>query len=867
MDLANQIITEEKTKRTKKVNLSYYDLNQIPERLSELDWITSLTIIGNKISDISPLRFLTNLTTLDLSENSIVDLSPLNNLKKLTSLNLNENQISELEPIGKLNNLKILQLNSNRIKSISVISKLKKLEKLYINSNSISNLEPLSNHESLSSIQLNRNEISDFSPIGTINKLESILFKRNEHSITPHPEIIKQGSQAIINFAKAQHTQSTLVINEAKILIVGESRAGKTSLVKRLINENAEMPNGESTKGVELSQYEFQASNNTNFTLNIWDFAGQVIYHQIHQFFLSKNSLYIILEDTGTNNNSVLSGDALKYWLQIIDSLAKGSATIIIQNEKNDLSKEIDYQRIKESFNNIQGIFQTNILTKRGLPEIKEKVKLLAQKLPLIGEKIPKQWVEIREKLKDLAQKKDYITYDRFIEICEEHNIIEDDKCLQVSTFFHNIGSFLHFHKDDDLRELFILNSNWITDAVYKILDNEKVINQRGFFSESDLKEIWKGSKHQRKWKHLIGLMEKFKLCFKVKKEDIKRNEWLVPQLLPKKRPFFHWDERENLRVYFTYGQYLPKGILTRFMVNLNRYIKVPKIDNVWRYGIFLYRENTTALITEIYEKNKILIQIRGNQKIEFMSIICDEIDSINQFYGENLKVYKEIPCNCKMCITKEVPHFFNKDIIELFLANEHSTIFCDKSGLKMRINDLKRGVHTKEIISSKDDQLKEIGIFLASSIVLQEERDGIKEIIFRKNKLLFNKGIFLNLHSSDDSLDSMNKVRKQNDYNNLVLRSDIFIGIFSDKAGKYTQEEFEIAFNNLLNKEKPKYIYIYIRNLNDDNIEIKNSLTTFKEFLEKKLKHHTSPYESIHDLQYKVSHQIDLVLDNLKLK
>jgi GTPase SAR1 family protein len=39
-------------------------------------------------------------------------------------------------------------------------------------------------------------------------------------------------------------------------------------------------------------QFQFPYKDKT-FRVNIWDFGGQEIYHQTHQFFLSKRSLYL----------------------------------------------------------------------------------------------------------------------------------------------------------------------------------------------------------------------------------------------------------------------------------------------------------------------------------------------------------------------------------------------------------------------------------------------------------------------------------------------------------------------------------------------------------------------------------------------
>jgi len=70
------------------------------------------------ITDIGPLKKLTNLSYLDLSGNMIEDLSPLSNLKKLVYLNLEYNVITDISPLSGLKDLEYLELAYNLIYKI-----------------------------------------------------------------------------------------------------------------------------------------------------------------------------------------------------------------------------------------------------------------------------------------------------------------------------------------------------------------------------------------------------------------------------------------------------------------------------------------------------------------------------------------------------------------------------------------------------------------------------------------------------------------------------------------------------------------------------------------------------------------------------
>jgi len=75
--------------------------------------VTRLYLGGNSITDVTPLRNLTDLTALDLWGNNVSDLSPLSNLINLTELSLWSNDFEDITPLGNLTNLTRFNLGDN----------------------------------------------------------------------------------------------------------------------------------------------------------------------------------------------------------------------------------------------------------------------------------------------------------------------------------------------------------------------------------------------------------------------------------------------------------------------------------------------------------------------------------------------------------------------------------------------------------------------------------------------------------------------------------------------------------------------------------------------------------------------------------
>jgi len=113
---------------TEQDALDYCLLNSINP-----DNITELNLNNNELTDISGIKYLTNLKYLDISFNQIKDISVLKDLNRLEYLNIRDNQIKDISILSNLNNLKYLNIIDLELKSdqIEYINSCKKLKELY----------------------------------------------------------------------------------------------------------------------------------------------------------------------------------------------------------------------------------------------------------------------------------------------------------------------------------------------------------------------------------------------------------------------------------------------------------------------------------------------------------------------------------------------------------------------------------------------------------------------------------------------------------------------------------------------------------------------------------------------------------------
>ncbi|CAL5970282.1 leucine-rich_repeat domain-containing protein [Hexamita inflata] len=117
----------------------------------------------NAITNLVPLKNLTQLTVLSLQENQIINIQPLKNLTELVEVNLSQNFLTDIRIISKWTKVQELTLSCNDITDISCFEGLEHLKLLMLSYNNIVSVKPLAQHSNLLHFYITNNYITDFS--------------------------------------------------------------------------------------------------------------------------------------------------------------------------------------------------------------------------------------------------------------------------------------------------------------------------------------------------------------------------------------------------------------------------------------------------------------------------------------------------------------------------------------------------------------------------------------------------------------------------------------------------------------------------------------------------------------------------------
>jgi len=440
-----------------------------------------------------------------------------------------------------------------------------------------------------------------------------------EDSQTP-TEIQYSDTEAAI---KSYFLQEKHPLYEAKILFVGQGSVGKTSLVRRLtLNEfdlNETKTEGISIDHIQVSNQSEIENQQSKIRLNIWDFGGQEIMHATHQFFLTKRSLYLLVLDSRLTQEE----NRVEYWLKIIQSFGGESPVLIVGNKIDQHPLDIDRTGLQKKYPNIVGILETSAATGAGIEELKAAITEQVNSLPHVRDLLPETWFTVKTKLEELGKQSNFITHDKYLELCAENEVSDETSQRTLIGFLHDLGVVLHFQDDPRLEALGILNPQWVTNGVYKILNSHTLFQNKGVLTLAMLNTILNIDGYPRdKRLFIVDMMKKFELCYDIEADKT----FLVPDLLPKDQP----DLNFNGIPAFEYAYpVLPSSVITRFIVRMNQ-----KIDDgfVWRTGVVLKIGENKALVKADIEDRKITIAIDGveHTRRDALSAIRYQLDEIH---------------------------------------------------------------------------------------------------------------------------------------------------------------------------------------------------------------------------------------------
>jgi len=336
-------------------------------------------------------------------------------------------------------------------------------------------------------------------------------------------EIQEQGAAVVADYLVDLEKQGAKLLNEARIIILGEKGAGKTCLARRLINPDEKMTTDEeSTAGVDTTLWKLEEDE---MNIRIWDFAGHTVTHAVHQFFLSERCLYILVYDGRTEERN-----RMEYWLDHIKNYGGNSKVFIQVNIRDKHIPKISINSLNENYP-IAGVYPFSIDKDRNeLENFRKIVSGYIKNNPSWNSlEIPANYFNVKKELEQrFANKKDeYIDLREFQQIATRNGVDNLERLLKS---LHALGICLRYENMTDFNTL-VLNPEWISQGIYKIIN---WVHNHGKHSIdiNDFPAVFEDEAARYpadKYSFLFKLMERFELAY----ETVKKNCLIIPHTKP----------------------------------------------------------------------------------------------------------------------------------------------------------------------------------------------------------------------------------------------------------------------------------------------------------------------------------------------
>ena len=634
-----------------------------------LEYLRGLNLSGNKLTIFHLPESMQALEQLELSQNeqltefsfpakgmAALDRADVNygafeslvvpaNMPKLQTLNLRFGKLSSLKFEGDLSVLEVLDVRDNQLNLLQLPKGFGKLRYLNLDRNQLARVEFASELPALLSLYLKKNQLSlinfhrglpsvdcmylqdnqiDEIPDDLLERMPALevlylsgnpLERANKELLGTDGNVFKD----LVNIL-ASMVKGVAQNNEVKMVLVGNSTVGKTSL-DRYLREGVFETGENTTHGIRVHRWEPLKDNGDKTGLNvfIWDFGGQEYYHATHRLFLSNNAVYCLLWNKPTNLQGTVptelyhNGEKLElnlehypydYWLKNIRTYAKEGPVMLVQSREG--AQEAVPPEIFDTYN-IEPKQNFHVCIKRVAEQDQLKIDGFRQFRNQLLEHLQNQaarfsigryWVQIRDAIREEAEKVSEDKYPRwswkeYLGFCQGiDKSMSESEAETLVRYLKEIGVVLYYPDVEDLKNVVFYKPTWVTDRIYDVF-NEQVKTNQGKFNFQHIENVLptKGLENANQLaKELLTLMNEFRLIFS--RENNPDTYYAIQYLSDTFSTEATYNRSKKVTPHLAFvlhfPVFLPKAIFHQFIANYGRTAN----DEFWKYGLFFIHED-----------------------------------------------------------------------------------------------------------------------------------------------------------------------------------------------------------------------------------------------------------------------------------
>lgn len=597
------------------LDLAIWGLERIPPAIAALTDLQSVNCTGTQVADLGPIAGLTGLQSLLCIATQVADLGPIAGLTGLQSLIFWDTQVADLGPIAGLTGLQSLACWGTHVADLGPIAGLTGLRSLNCSSTRVANLGPIAGLTGLQSLNCNGCRIARF-PEGLFEResLQEVLLHKATLGEVPGEVLSQSGNDNCLPRLRAHFRDlgaGAVRVRDAKLLVLGNGRVGKTQLVRQLAGEGFDeavaSTHGVVVRPVDLDDPGDGEGEGAPARLWVWDFGGQDIYHATHTLFMRSRGIYLVAwtpgqEDSATHlhEGRPYRNRPLPWWLaQVVEFGGAAAPLIVVQTQADHVR---DRRPLPPTAQAAYERFATRVhldhsaVTPRGAEDLRAALAEAYATIPkpVIGR--VRAAVQARLAGMIAGRTARTLTRDDFARLCDECGGVADaglflETLHHAGVVFHQAGYF-----DDDI----ILDQEWAIAAIYAVFDRaNKVVaaieSNGGRFTRPLLGAlVWDAQHSPAEQELFLAMMRSCGICFALQGGEAP--VYVAPDLLPPARPA-GWDGTGAAAVQTRRYRHLPDALVRNVIAAVGA--EAGAEGQYWRHGLRVHetRRGSDALI------------------------------------------------------------------------------------------------------------------------------------------------------------------------------------------------------------------------------------------------------------------------------
>ncbi len=385
--------------------------------------------------------------------------------------------------------------------------------------------------------------------------------------------------------------------------------------------------------------------NTEELRLNVWDFGGQEVTRETHKLFLTARSLYLVVLEA-RRENVADAENVLHDWMRAIRNRGGDDVPVIVVINKSEGDRELrlDEKTLKKTYPIIDFIRTSCRDPKqdqkdggKGIVELRQTIiDTIRLKIPQASDEFPLSYFEVKERLRELAKAEHSFDVVSFTNICRDVAlpVTSEDEQRRLLQLLGDIGVVI-LHKERTL-----LDPNWLTTAIYRVLTHSDVVKEGGLFRVDDLGRLLMGledASHKypkERWQYIVDQTVQCGLSFEIADQP---GTYLMPEQLPPNAidtGLDGVDDPQVLRFRYDYED-IPKGLIPRFIVKMHLYLSKP--PTYWANGVVLVVGACKILVRSDRRVRRVEIFVHGpaNERREALRIVREGLEWVHSLFEE----------------------------------------------------------------------------------------------------------------------------------------------------------------------------------------------------------------------------------------